>query len=120
MFRLCRGMAHGIIGDMRQGRVERIVLLVMRCQSLFGEGFTVFLSYSASSLRFKPDLIHSCAFCLLSPFLLLGSCVDTLYTFWDHITHYKTESVHFLGLMNSATKFDIESRPPVVGGWLMP
>ena len=30
--------------------------------------------------------------------------MDTLYTFWDNITHYKTESVHFLGLMNSATK----------------
>ena len=28
--------------------------------------------------------------------------MDTLYTFWDNITHYKTESV--LGLMNSATK----------------
>ena len=31
--------------------------------------------------------------------------MDTLYTFWDNITHYKTESVHFLGLMNSATKW---------------
>ena len=30
--------------------------------------------------------------------------MDTLYTFWDSITHYKAESVHFLGLMNSATK----------------
>ena len=30
--------------------------------------------------------------------------MDTLYTFWDNITHYKTKSVHFLGLMNSATK----------------
>ena len=30
--------------------------------------------------------------------------MDTLYTFWDDVTHYKTESVHFLGLMNSATK----------------
>ena len=30
--------------------------------------------------------------------------MDTLYTFWDSITHYKTESVHFLGLMNSATR----------------
>ena len=30
--------------------------------------------------------------------------MDTLYTFLDNITHYKTESVHFLGLMNSATK----------------
>ena len=30
--------------------------------------------------------------------------MDTLYTFWDNSTHYKTESVHFLGLMNSATK----------------
>ena len=30
--------------------------------------------------------------------------MDTLYTFGDNITHYKTESVHFLGLMNSATK----------------
>ena len=29
--------------------------------------------------------------------------MDTLYTFWDNITHYKTESVHFWGLMNSAT-----------------
>ena len=27
--------------------------------------------------------------------------MDTLYTFWDYSTHYKTES---LGLMNSATK----------------
>ena len=30
--------------------------------------------------------------------------MDTLYTFWVNITHYKTESVHFWGLMNSATK----------------
>ena len=30
--------------------------------------------------------------------------MDTLYTFWDNITHYKTESVYFWGLMNSATK----------------
>ena len=30
--------------------------------------------------------------------------MDTLYSFWDHITHYKTESVNFLGFMNSATK----------------
>ena len=29
--------------------------------------------------------------------------MDTLYTFWDNTTHYKTKSVHFLGLMNSAT-----------------
>ena len=26
------------------------------------------------------------------------------YTFGDNITHYNTETVHFLGLMNSATK----------------
>ena len=30
--------------------------------------------------------------------------MDTLYTFWDNITHYKTKSVDFWGLMNSATK----------------
>ena len=30
--------------------------------------------------------------------------MDTLYTFGDTITHHKTESVHFWGLMNSATK----------------
>ena len=30
--------------------------------------------------------------------------MDALYTFWDNLTHYKTESVNFLGLMNSATK----------------
>ena len=30
--------------------------------------------------------------------------MDTLYTFGDNLTHYKTESVHFFGLMNSATK----------------
>ena len=30
--------------------------------------------------------------------------MDTLYTFWDSITQQETESVHFLGLMNSATK----------------
>ena len=27
--------------------------------------------------------------------------------FWDNITHYKRKSVHFLGLMNSATKFRV-------------
>ena len=31
--------------------------------------------------------------------------MDALYTFWDNITHYKTETVRFLGLMNSATKY---------------
>ena len=30
--------------------------------------------------------------------------MDTLYTFWDNLTHYKTKSVDFLGLMNSSTK----------------
>ena len=30
--------------------------------------------------------------------------MDTLHTFWDNITHDKTKSVHFGGLMNSATK----------------
>ena len=30
--------------------------------------------------------------------------MDTLYTFWDNNAHYKTESVYFWGLMNSATK----------------
>ena len=30
--------------------------------------------------------------------------MDTLYTFGDNITHYKAESVYFLGLMNSAAK----------------
>ena len=34
----------------------------------------------------------------------LSSGVDTLCTSWDNITHYKTKSVNFLGLMNSATK----------------
>ena len=38
--------------------------------------------------------------------------MDTHYTFWDNITHSKTESVYFLGLMNSATKNRTES----VGG----
>ena len=35
--------------------------------------------------------------------------MDTLYTFWDNISQYKTESVHFWGLMNSATKYMIYS-----------
>ena len=30
--------------------------------------------------------------------------MDTLYIFWDNITHYNIKSVHVLGLMNSATK----------------
>ena len=34
--------------------------------------------------------------------------MDTLYTFGDNSTHYKTESVSFWGLMNSATKIAIE------------
>ena len=29
--------------------------------------------------------------------VFLSSWVDTLYIFWDSITHYKTKSVHFLG-----------------------
>ena len=33
--------------------------------------------------------------------------MSMLYTFWDHVTYYKTESVHFWGLMNSATKRDL-------------
>ena len=36
--------------------------------------------------------------------------MDTLYTFWDNITHYKTESVHFWGLLNSATR-ELTSAP---------
>ena len=28
--------------------------------------------------------------------------MDTLYTFWENITHQKAKRVHFLGLMNSA------------------
>ena len=35
--------------------------------------------------------------------------MDTLYTFWDKIAHYKTESVHFMGLMNSATKGNLNT-----------
>ena len=35
--------------------------------------------------------------------------MDTLYTFWDNTTHYKTKSVHVFGLMNSATR---ENRGP--------
>ena len=30
--------------------------------------------------------------------------MDTLYTLGDTITQYKTESVHFCGFMNSASK----------------
>ena len=30
--------------------------------------------------------------------------MDTLYTFWDNITHTRTKSVHFWGPLNSATK----------------
>ena len=30
--------------------------------------------------------------------------MDTLYTIWENITHCKTKSAHFWGLMNSATK----------------
>ena len=30
--------------------------------------------------------------------------MDTLYTFLDNITHYETKSLHFWGLVNSATK----------------
>ena len=44
-------------------------------------------------------------------FVMLSSWVDTLYTFWNNITHYKTESVYFLWLMNSATKNAIAYNP---------
>ena len=33
--------------------------------------------------------------------------MDTLYIFGANITHYKTESVHFWGLMNSVTKIRV-------------
>ena len=51
--------------------------------------------YWRPSLGILTDMVLLCR---------LSSWVDTLYTFWDNITHYKTKSVHFLGLMNSATK----------------
>ena len=34
-----------------------------------------------------------------------------LYTIWDNTTHYKTYSVHFLGLMNSTTTDNVGSMP---------
>ena len=40
--------------------------------------------------------------------------MDTLYTFWDNIIHYKTKSIHFLGLKNSATK--LKARPALANG----
>ena len=41
--------------------------------------------------------------------------MDTLYTFGDNMTDYKTKSVHFLGLMNSATEG--EFGPSLGYGW---
>ena len=43
--------------------------------------------------------------------------MDTLYTFWENITHYKTDSVHFWGLRHSATKVfgfleEVRLKPP--------
>ena len=35
--------------------------------------------------------------------------MDTLYTFWDNISHYKTESVDFLGLITQQLSFFSES-----------
>ena len=35
--------------------------------------------------------------------------MDTLYTFWDNLTHSKTKSVDFWGLMNSATKCRVQT-----------
>ena len=36
--------------------------------------------------------------------------MDTLYTFWDNNTHCKTESLHFLELMNSAVSLELHFR----------
>ena len=41
--------------------------------------------------------------------------MDILYTFGDIINFEKTESVHFLGLMNSATKKPCERLVRVAG-----
>ena len=41
--------------------------------------------------------------------------MDTLYTFWDNVTHYNINSVHFVGLMNSATKEFLPSTRLSVG-----
>ena len=47
--------------------------------------------------------------------------------FWDNITHYKTESVYFLGLINSATKWfsllvllDYQYYYPCSGSYYLP
>ena len=42
--------------------------------------------------------------------------MDTLYTFWDNIAHYKTKSVHIVGPMNSATKVRVPMK--VVQGFV--
>ena len=38
-----------------------------------------------------------------------------VYTFWDSIAHYEAKSVHFFGLMNSATKSEVAGDFMVLG-----
>ena len=68
----------------------------MEVLHLCGKAGARFVATICLSIGLVAEWIH---------FALLGiSRVDTLYTCWDNITHYKTKSVHFLVLMNSATK----------------
>ena len=39
--------------------------------------------------------------------------------FWDNITHYKTKSVDFLGLMNSATKNIVFETRDIRASWCL-
>ena len=43
--------------------------------------------------------------------------MDTLYTFLENTTHYKTKCVNFSGLMNSATKLKFFSLVFVFTAW---
>ena len=42
--------------------------------------------------------------------------MSTLYTFWDNMIPYRTESVHFFGPINSATKA-WTLKPYYLGTW---
>ena len=40
---------------------------------------------------------------IIGDYILVAEWIH-FYAFWDNITHSKNYSVHFLGLLNSATK----------------
>ena len=82
-----------------------LCLCAFRVSGLGVLGFRL-QEFGLSKEEVQPQAAWDCVGFSLGGRFFLSSWVGTLYTFWGNITHYKTKSVNFWGLMNSATKFE--------------